>query len=140
MLRPVVPNWCAIELRLSPALTEYTRKVGAGVGVGRTNARDATGALSALDGAAEDATSCVARGPPIPRSAAGRHAASVRPTTTTSGSATRVGGRGVTTSGSRRRWRGGVEVEGFDRWIRGPDGLRDVDRGRRLEGEVGSDS
>src|SRR5580765_6382787 len=73
MLRAVVPNRWAIEFRLSPRATVYTKKVGWGVGVGGTNDGRGVGPLGAGD----------AVGPAAARSPDERVAAGMQATTAT---------------------------------------------------------
>src|SRR4051812_31676066 len=92
MLRPVVLNCFAIEVRLSPVFTTYTAKLGPGVGVGRTKDGDAFGSAEglglALARAAEQASAppagdaserrLLGRQAAIPTIAASRAATSMR--------------------------------------------------------------
>jgi len=111
MLRAVVSNWRAIEVRLSPERTVYTVKVGRGLGVGRTNVGDADGLLEpampdglapgVLDGAGRRGpgrTSAIAtrrtRMTASPAATAGQGLAPPRPWTGRRSG--RNGGRGVT--------------------------------------------
>jgi hypothetical protein len=98
MLRPVVAKRRAIDVRLSPRTTVYERKVGIGVGVGRTNDGKGVGPLGDGLGVGEPAGPGLRE--PLGPTASGRQALA-----TTASSANRTTARRPIAAGGEWRWR-----------------------------------